>query len=67
MGVGMRGGDEREIIGPLLSADGCARAHKHTHTAHTRTDDTRGSGGHLGFRLHTRWATQKVLITDAYI
>ena len=40
------GGDEREIIGPLLSADGCARTHKHTHTAHTRTDDTRGSGGH---------------------
>jgi len=24
------GGDEREFIGPLLSADGCARAHTHT-------------------------------------
>jgi hypothetical protein len=27
-------GDEREFIGPLLSADGCARTH-------TRTDDMR--------------------------
>jgi hypothetical protein len=38
------GGDERESIGPLLSADGCARAHTHSLSAHTRTDDTRGSG-----------------------
>ena len=38
------GGDERESIGPLLSADGCVRAHTHTLSAQTRTDDTRGSG-----------------------
>jgi hypothetical protein len=25
-----RGGDEREFLGPLLSADGCARARTHT-------------------------------------
>ena len=28
------GGDERELIGPLLSADGCARA-AHTHRSPT--------------------------------
>jgi hypothetical protein len=39
------GGDERECIGPLLSADGCARAHTHIHSARAHTDDTRGSGG----------------------
>ena len=41
------GWGEREFIGPVLSADGCARAHTHmlSLSAHTRTDDTRGSGG----------------------
>ena len=40
-------GDEREFIGPLLSADSCALSLTHTNTAHTRTDDTRGSGSRL--------------------
>ena len=46
------GGDERELIGPLLSADGCARAHTrkgtHKHSAHTRADDRRGTSPRLG-------------------
>ena len=28
------GGDEREFIGPLLSADGCAHTHKHSLRTH---------------------------------
>ena len=31
------GGDEREFIGPLLSADGCARAHTHMLSLSLRT------------------------------
>ena len=42
-----KGGNEREFIGPLLSADSCALSLTHTNTAHTRTDDTRGSGSRL--------------------
>ena len=42
-----KGGVEREFIGPLLSADSCALSLTHTNTAHTRTDDTRGSGSRL--------------------
>jgi len=36
------GGDEREFIGPLLSADGCARR-AHTHTLRTHAQMTRAA------------------------
>ena len=47
--VRAQGGWGERVYWPLLSADGCARALTHKHSAHPRTDDTRGSS--LAHRL----------------